>query len=73
MTSFEFLVLKDGKYNWPILKGKTRGKAKDSVFVKFITVDSRDRYIFREEVMSLDDWNKAAKRHNTRKARKRWK
>ena len=25
MTAFEFLILKHGKYNWPILKGKTRG------------------------------------------------
>ena len=69
MREFEFHVIKKSNYDWPILKGM----AKDSVLVKFITVDSRDRYIFREEVMSLDDWNKAAKRHNSRKARKRGK
>ena len=69
MRTFEFHVIKKSEYDWPILKGK----AKDSVFVKFITVDSRDRYIFREEVMTLDDWNKAAKRHNTRKGRRKWK
>ena len=69
MRTFEFHVIKKSEYDWPILKGK----ANDSVFVKFITVDSRDRYIFREDVMNLENWNKAAKRHNTRKGRKRWK
>ena len=69
MRTFEFHVIKKSEYDWPILKGK----ANDSVFVKFITVDSRDRYIFREEVMSLGDWNKAAKLHNKRKRRRKWK
>ena len=69
MTAFEFHVIKKSEYDWPILKGK----AKDNIFVKFIRVDSRDRYIFSEQVMSLENWNKAAKRHNTRKGRKRWK
>ena len=69
MRTFEFHVIKKSEYDWPILKGK----AKDNIFVKFIRVDSRDRYIFSEQVMSLDDWNKAAKVHNERKGRRKWK
>lgn len=73
MTAFEFLILKHGKYNWPILKGKTRGKGKDMVLVRFVEEDSPNRYIFNEKVMSLERWNKAANLHNSRKARRKWK
>ena len=31
MRTFEFHVIKKSEYDWPILKGKTRGKEKDMV------------------------------------------
>ena len=46
MTALEFLVLKHGKYNWPILKGKTRGQNQDMVLVRFVEEASPTRYIF---------------------------
>ena len=73
MRTFEFHVIKKSEYDWPILKGKTRGKEKDMVSVRYVEEDSRGRYIFSDQVMSLDDWNKAAKLHNKRKGRKWWK
>lgn len=66
MKVFEFIVIKNSKYAWPILKGKT----KNNVLMRFVEEDSPNRYIFNEKVMSLEDWNKAAKLHNKRKWRK---
>ena len=69
MNTFEFLVITNSKYEWPILKGK----AGDYVLVRFVEYESPYRYTFNEKVIALDDWNTAAKVHNKRKRRMKWK
>lgn len=63
---FEIIVIKRSKYGWPIIKGKGNEYVKVTYFDEYMP----NKYFFNEKVMSIDDWNKAAKLHNDRKGRK---
>ena len=65
---FEIIVIKRSKYSWPIIKGKR----KQYIKVTYFDECEPNRYLFNEKVMRIDDWNRAAKLHNERRARKGW-